>query len=345
MGCVVDGCPSGIKLTQEIIQEFLDRRKPGQNQFTTSRGEGDKCEILSGVENSVTLGTPISILIRNQDKKVQDYQGMNGIFRPSHSDFTTLAKYGVTSNSGGGRASARETVGRVAAAAVAKSFVQQNYPSLEIIAFVERVQNIEASVDLNKVTNQQVEESLIRCPDKNSEIKMQELIRLAKEEGDSLGGLIRCVIRNAPVGLGEPVFDKLEAELGKAMLSLPASKSFEIGSGLAGTYLKGSVHNDEFCLDFENNVRTKTNNSGGIQGGISNGMPIIFSVGFKPVSTIFKTQNTLTKQFQETAFNLKAGRHDSCVLPRAVPIVEAMAWLVLADYILLSCCNPSQRMK
>ena len=334
LGCVVDGCPPGIKLTQEIIQEFLDRRKPGQSQFTTSRGESDACEILSGVENSITLGTPISILIRNQDKKTADYADVNTVFRPSHADYTTFAKYGITSSSGGGRSSARETVGRVAAAAIAKSFVQSIYPELEVIAFVQRVHDIQAKIDLNKVTTEEVEESILRCPDKIAEILMKEKIILVKEEGDSVGGVIRCVVRSVPVGLGEPVFDKLEAELAKAMLSLPASKSFEIGSGLEGTYLKGSEHNDEFYIDAEKNVRTKTNNSGGIQGGISNGMPLIFSVGFKPVSTIFKTQNTVTKELTETKFSPQAGRHDPCVLPRAVPLVEAMSWLIIADHIL-----------
>ena len=289
---------------------------------------------MSGVENGITLGTPIALLIRNGDHKKQDYQDLGSIFRPSHADYTTFAKYGMTSSSGGGRASARETVSRVAAAAVAQVLIAQIHPELEILAFVERVQDIEATVNLNEIKKQDIEQSTIRCPDKNAEVLMKERILAVKQEGDSVGGLIRCIIRNVPVGLGEPVFDKLEADLAGAMLSLPASKSFEIGSGLMGTYLTGSQHNDEFFLDEQKNVCTKSNHSGGIQGGISNGMPIIFSVGFKPVSTIFKTQNTVTKEFTETNFIPAAGRHDPCVLPRAVPLVEAMAYLVLAEHIL-----------
>ena len=339
LGCVVDGCPSGIKLTTEIIQEFLDRRKPGQSQFTTQRAECDRCEILSGIENCVTLGTPIAVLIRNQDKKSQDYSDINNVFRPSHADYTTLAKYGISSRSGGGRSSARETVGRVAGAAIAKCFVQSVYPEIEIIAFVQRIQDIEAKIDLNLVTIGEVEESPIRCPDKLAEALMKERILHLKDEGDSIGGIIGCVMRNVPVGLGEPVFEKFEAELAKSMLSLPATKSFEIGSGIQGTYMKGSEHNDEFYINSENKILTKTNHSGGIQGGISNGMPIVFSVGFKPVSTIFKEQNTVTKDGNETNFTPKTGRHDSCVLPRAVPLVEAMSWLVLAEFILRNKVN------
>ncbi|MES2616136.1 MAG: chorismate synthase [Bdellovibrionota bacterium] len=334
LGCVIDGCPSKVKITPSIIQEFLNKRKPGQSQFTTSRDENDTCEILSGVENGITLGTPIAILIKNKNQKPADYDDINNVFRPSHADYTTFVKYGVTAKSGGGRSSARETVGRVAAAAVAKSFVKQNFANIEIISFVDRIYNIQAQVDTNKVTEQEVEESLIRCPDKQAEVLMKEKILAAKAEGDTLGGVVCCVIRNVPTGLGEPVFDKLEANFAKAMLSLPASKSFEIGSGLAGTYLTGSEHNDEFYLDAEKNIHTKTNHSGGIQGGISNGMPIVFKVGFKPVSTIFKKQNTITKQMEEINFTPQTGRHDSCVLPRAVPLVEAMAWLVLAEHIL-----------
>ena len=317
-----------------MIQEFLNKRKPGQSEYTTPRGEKDICEILSGVENSVTLGNPITIYIKNEDKKPPHYKDINSAFRPSHADYTTFAKYGISSTSGGGRASARETVGRVAAAAIAKSFVTKIYKDLEIIVFVQRMQHIEANINLSKVTNKEVEESLIRCPDKDAEIKMKEHLQHIKEEGDTIGGLITCLIRHVPVGLGEPVFDKLEADFAKAMLSLPASKSFEIGSGLSGTYLKGSEHNDPFYMNEQNKITTHTNNSGGIQGGISNGMPIVFHVGFKPVSTIFKPQNTVTKEWKETTFTPKEGRHDSCVLPRAVPLVEAMSWLVLAEHIL-----------
>jgi chorismate synthase len=334
LGCIIDGCPSGIKIEESAIQSFLNRRRPGQNEFTTPRGELDTCEILSGVENFVTLGTPIAIIVRNQDKKANDYQDINQIFRPGHADYTTFKKYGTSPSSGGGRASARETIGRVAAAAVAKAYVQSKIPNAEIIGWVDRIYDIQANVTTNSITFNEVEASLIRCPDKNAEEKMKEKILEAKTEGDSLGGVVRCIARNIPAGLGEPVFDKLEAELAKAMLSLPAVRSFEIGDGLASTYLKGSENNDAFQLNESGAVVTQSNKSGGIQGGISNGMPILISVGFKPVSTIFKEQNTVTKELKEISFKAKSGRHDPCVLPRAVPLVESMFWLVLADHLL-----------
>lgn len=340
IGCVIDGCPPGIKVTKEIIQEFLNRRKPGQNDFTTARKENDNCEIISGIENNITLGTPITILVKNSDIKRNDYNDIQGIFRPSHADFTTYTKYGITSQSGGGRASARETVGRVAGAAIAKTFVNKFFPKIEILSFVKRIANIEAQFDVKQINFEQIENSEIRCPDNTAEKKMKKLILATKAEGDSVGGSIFCTMNNIPTGLGEPVFNKLEADLARAMLSLPASKSFEIGDGILSTYKKGSENNDAFYLDDEGEVRTKTNHSGGIQGGISNGMPIFFTVGFKPVSTIFKTQNTVTKDLKETEFKPEFGRHDPCVLPRAVPLVEAMAWLVLADHIL--CQNVSR---
>jgi chorismate synthase len=334
LGCIVDGCPSGIKLDQTIVQSFLNRRKPGQNEFTTPRAESDICEIMSGIEESVTLGTPIAIVVRNQDKKANDYQDINQVFRPGHADFTTFKKYGNIPSSGGGRASARETIGRVAAAAVAKAYVKSILPDADVIGWVDRIYDIHANVDESIVSFEDVEASQIRCPDKKSEELMKKKIIQAKDEGDSLGGVVRCVARNIPSGLGEPVFDKLEAELAKAMLSLPAVRSFEIGDGLASTFLKGSANNDPFSIDSKGKVTMQSNKSGGIQGGISNGMPIIISVGFKPVSTIFKPQNTITKDFKETIFTAKAGRHDPCVLPRAVPLVEAMFWLVIADHLL-----------
>lgn len=334
LGCIVDGCPPGIKLSHQIVQNFLDRRKPGQNEFTTPRAESDTCEILSGTEGDSTLGTPIAIFVRNYDKKAKDYQDINSIFRPGHADYTTFKKYGLSPSSGGGRASARETIGRVAAAAVAKAFVLNLLPDVEVIGWVDRVYDISAKVNPEFVTLSKVEESAIRCPDKNAEVLMKQKILQAKEEGDSLGGSVRCVGKNIPPGLGEPVFDKLEADLAKAMLSLPAVRSFEIGEGFAATYLKGSENNDPFSINESGKVVTKTNKSGGVQGGISNGMPITLSVGFKPVSTIFKQQNTVTKNLAEVSFSAKEGRHDSCVLPRAVPLVEAMFWLVLADHLL-----------
>jgi chorismate synthase len=334
LGCVVDGCPAGILLNTDIIQSFLNRRKPGQSIYTTQRGENDLCEIVSGLESGITLGSPIAILIRNHDKKTNDYNDLANIFRPGHADFTTFAKYGIVAQSGGGRASARETVGRVAAAAVAKSFVQTFYSNLNVVAWVDRIADIQAEVNIETLTQDNVEESLIRCPDKNAASTMQQKILAAKADGDSLGGVVRCIAKHIPKGLGEPVFNKFEAELAKAMLSLPASKSFEMGNGLAATYLCGSENNDFFTKDNDENVVTQTNRCGGIQGGISNGMPIDFCVGFKPVSTIFKMQKTLDKKFDEVEFRPQEGRHDPCVLPRAVPLVEAMFWLVIADFML-----------
>lgn len=334
IGCSVDGCPAGIKLNSNIIQSFLNRRKPGQNEFTTSRNENDHCEIISGVENSVTLGSPIAVIVKNNNKIPNDYSEINKIFRPGHADYTTYKKYKVSPSSGGGRASARETIGRVAAAAIAKAYVNSILPDIEVIGWVDRIYNIKANVNENLITFEEVEASQIRCPDINAEILMKEKILKVKEDGDSLGGVVRCVARNIPCGLGEPVFDKLEADLAKAMLSLPAVKSFEIGNGLEATYLKGSENNDPYIIDTDKKVKTQSNNSGGIQGGISNGMPIVISVGFKAVSTIFKQQKTITKDFCETNFVVSNGRHDSCVLPRAVPLVEAMFWIVLADHLL-----------
>lgn len=334
VGCVVDGCPAQIPLTRQHIQQFLDRRKPGQSAFTSPRSENDPCEILSGIENDITLGSPICIMVRNQDKSPSDYSDITSIFRPNHADYTTQMKYGITASSGGGRASARETIGRVAAAAVAKACVQSLWPGIEILAWVHRIADITANTQEDQVTFDQIEQSEIRCPDPVSEAKMKQHILHAKEQGDSLGGQIRCVIKNAPAGLGEPVFDKLEADLSKAMLSIPACKYFESGDGILSSHLQGSQNNDEFYADQNGKIKTRTNHSGGIQGGISNGMPITFSAGFKPVSTIFKRQNTLDRKGKNTTFQPQSGRHDPCVLPRAVPIVEAMAWLVLADHIL-----------
>lgn len=334
LGCVVDGCPAQIPIFKEDIQQFLNRRKPGQNQFTTDRGEEDQCEILSGIENNLTLGTPICIIIRNKDKINSHYSDINTLFRPNHADYTTFAKYGITSSSGGGRSSARETIGRVAAGAIAKAFVKSKIPNAELLAWVHRVSTIKASVNENTVTDDQIEKSEIRCPDPTAEAAMKNKILAAKQEGDTVGGEIRCVVKNIPPGLGEPVFDKLEANLSQAMLSIPACKYFESGDGIGSTYLYGSENNDEFYKDEHGNIATRTNRSGGIQGGISNGMPITFGVGFKPVSTLFKEQNTITRDGQSVRFKPEKGRHDSCVLPRAVPIVEAMTWIVIADQLL-----------
>ncbi|BBH53137.1 chorismate synthase [Fluviispira sanaruensis] len=336
MGCVIDGCPAGLNLNEEIIQEFLNRRKPGQSNFTTSRSENDLCEILSGIEQGITLGTPIAIIIRNKDKNPHDYSELNKVFRPGHADYTTQLKYGLAAQSGGGRASARETVGRVAAAAVAKVYLTSIFPELNLMAWVQRIKEIESKLEYHNFSFADIEKSAIRCPDPIVEEQMKIAILNAKEQGDSLGGCIRCVAKNIPAGLGEPVFNKLEAALATAMLSLPACKSFEIGNGFASTYLFGSENNDQYYLNNTGNIYTKTNRSGGVQGGISNGMNLEFSVGFKPISTIYKEQNTVTKtNSQEIKFSIPKGRHDSCVLPRAVPIVEAMCWLVLTDQYML----------
>jgi chorismate synthase len=338
VGCVVDGCPPGVALDPSAIGAFLARRRPGQNAYTTPRKEDDHAEILSGVMphptregHLLTLGTPLAILVRNVNQRSNDYTDMREVFRPSHADYTTQAKYGLREAAGGGRASARETIGRVAAAAIAKQVLLERYPAIEVVAWVRAVAGVEATVDAATVTQDDVEASPVRCPDARVEPAMRAEIEAAKADGDTVGGVVECVARGVPAGLGEPVFDKLEAELAKAMLSLPASKSFEIGSGLEGTRLRGSAHNDAFGME-SGRVITTTNNSGGVQGGISNGMPIAVRVGFKPVSTLFKSQATVDAQGNETTFAPAAGRHDSCVLPRAVPMVEAMTWLVLVDH-------------
>lgn len=344
LGCVVDGCPSKIPFSLEMVQQFLNRRRPGQNEYTTSRNEQDHVELLSGVENGLTLGTPISFLIRNHDTRPQDYSEAKNILRPSHADFTIMSKFGIRSESGGGRSSNRETVARVAAASVAQQMLNYFFPDIAVVAYVSRMANVESHVSEFSLTLNQVENSILRCPDPVADLKMQELLKQLKTKGDTVGGLVRCIVRNVPVGLGEPVFDKFEAELAKAMLSLPASKSFEIGSGLAGTFLKGSEHNDPFEKTEDGKVTTRTNNSGGVQGGISNGMPVTFAVGFKPVSTIFKTQDSLdAESFEPKKLTITKGRHDPCVLPRAVPIVEAMTWLVLADLFLRQSINKISR--
>lgn len=332
VGVVIDGCPPRIKLSPNDIQEELDRRRPGQSAIATQRQESDRCEILSGVFEGQTLGTPIAILVRNEDARPEAYREMKETYRPSHADFTYEAKYGIRNWRGGGRASARETIGRVAAGAVARRVLAALHPTCEIIAYVTHVSDLVAAVDAAVVTRMQVEANPLRCPDEVAARTMIRAIEQARDEGDSLGGIIECVLRGVPPGLGEPIFDKLEADFAKAMLSLPASKGFEIGSGFAGTTLKGSEHNDPFEMR-EGKVRTKTNRSGGVQGGISNGENILFRVAFKPTATIARPQQTVTTEKRETTL-LARGRHDPCVLPRAVPMVEAMAALVLCDHAL-----------
>ncbi|MGK7934243.1 MAG: chorismate synthase [Xenococcaceae cyanobacterium] len=332
VGVVIDGCPPQLPISAAEIQVDLDRRRPGQSKITTPRKETDTCEIISGVFEGKTTGTPISILVRNKDARSQDYNEMAVKYRPSHADATYDAKYGFRNWKGGGRSSARETIGRVAAGAIAKKILQQ-VAGVEIVAYVKRIKDLEAVVDNNTVTLEQVESNIVRCPDSECAQDMIELIDSARRDKDSLGGVVECVARNAPKGLGEPVFDKLEADLAKGIMSLPATKGFEIGSGFAGTTMTGSEHNDEFYLDEAGNTRTVTNRSGGIQGGISNGEHIIIRAAFKPTATIGQEQNTVTKTGEETVLAAK-GRHDPCVLPRAVPMVEAMVALILCDHLM-----------
>jgi chorismate synthase len=332
VGVVIDGCPPQIALSEAEIQKDLDRRRPGQSEIVTPRAEEDRCEILSGIFDGQTIGTPIAILVRNKDARPEAYREMETAFRPSHADYTYQAKYGIRNWQGGGRASARETIGRVAAAAVAKKVLGHVCPGLEIVAYVKTIHELEATVDPETVQFEQVEANIVRCPDAEMANRMIEFIKQIRSEGDSVGGTIECVVRGVPPGLGEPVFDKLEADLAKAMLSLPATKGFEIGSGFAGTRQRGSEHNDAFRME-EGRVRTTTNRSGGIQGGISNGEPVFFRVGFKPTATIFRSQSTVTVTGEDTELQAR-GRHDPCVLPRAVPMVEAMTALVLCDHAL-----------
>jgi chorismate synthase len=340
VGCVIDGCPAGLTVTEELIQRELDRRKPGTGRYVSPRSEADKCKILSGVADGKTLGTPIAIVVENTDARPSDYSETQDVYRPSHADFTYHAKFGVTARSGGGRASARETIGRVAAGAVAKQLLKTIAgPEIELFAWVQRVADIDCGEVSNLLSANSVESSELRIPNPAAEILIKELLDKLIDAGDTAGGLLRCRVSGVPAGWGEPVFDKLEAELAKAMLSLPASKSFEIGSGLQGTYLTGSKHNDLFFIDGDGRTRTRSNNSGGIQGGISNGMNIEFAIGFKPVSTLRVPQESVTAGGTASTLEIKKGRHDPCVLPRAVPIVEAMTWLVLADHALRAKLN------
>ena len=329
VGAVVDGCPPGLSLSEQDIQPQLDRRRPGQSRLATDRTEADRATILSGVENGWALGTPIALSVANRDQKPGDYASMQSIPRPSHADYTYQMKYGIRASSGGGRSSARETIGRVAAGAIAEKFLYEAY-GVEIVAWVSAVGTLTASeIDENSITRKAVDETIVRCPAEADAKQMVIAIKDAKEAQDSLGGIITCVCRNVPAGLGEPVFDKVEARLAQAMLSIPATKGFEIGSGFSGSRMTGSVHNDPFVKKGEG-LGTVTNNSGGVQGGISNGEPILFRVAFKPPATIGKAQTTADFAGQEVTLEAK-GRHDPCVVPRAVPIVETMAALVLAD--------------
>lgn len=333
VGAIVDGCPPRMPLTEADIQPQLDRRRPGQSKVTTAREESDTVTILSGTENGLTLGTPIGLYVPNKDQRPGDYAEMARIPRPSHADFTYQAKYGIRASSGGGRSSARETIGRVAAGAIAEKWLRLTY-GVEIVAWVSAVGEIDgAAPDLDTLSRAQVDANNMRCPDQPAADRMWDAVLAAKADGDSLGGIVSCVCRNIPAGLGEPVFEKLEATLAQAMLSIPATKGFEIGSGFAGTRLRGSKHNDAF-VQKGGRLGTATNRSGGIQGGISNGEAIVFRVAFKPPATISQAQATV--DFEGNAVTLQAkGRHDPCVVPRAIPIVEAMAALALMDAALI----------
>lgn len=335
VGCVIDGCPPRLPLSEADMQVDLDRRRPGQSRITTPRKETDTCRILSGVAEEVTTGSPIMVFVPNTDQRGQDYTEMSKAYRPSHADATYDFKYGVRSVQGGGRSSARETIGRVAAGAVAKKILKK-FSGTEVLAYVSQVHKVvlpENLIDHELLTLDQIESNIVRCPDPEYAEKMIAAIDAVRVKGDSVGGVVTCIVRNVPRGLGSPVFDKLEAELAKAALSLPATKGFEFGSGFAGTFMTGSEHNDEFYTDKHGRIRTRTNRSGGIQGGISNGEIINLRIAFKPTSTIGKKQHTVTRDKQETEL-IARGRHDPCVVPRAVPMVEAVVALVLVDQLM-----------
>lgn len=334
IGVLIDGCPAGLIIDEDFIQSELDRRKPGQSKITTQRKEDDTFKILSGVFEGKSTGTPIALVIENQDQRSKDYSHIENTFRPSHADYTYEIKYGHRDYRGGGRSSARETAARVAAGAVAKLLLQQ--AGVEISAYVSQVGDIKTD-PYTKLDLTKTEDNMVRCPDSKTAEKMIALIDQVRLSRDTIGGTVTCVIKNTPVGLGEPVFDKLHAELGKAMLSINAVKGFEYGSGFEGVKLRGSQHNDEFYKEGDT-IRTKTNHSGGVQGGISNGEDIYFTVAFKPVATIMQDQQSVDKAGKEATVSGK-GRHDPCVVPRAVPIVEAMAALVLADFLLRAKTN------
>lgn len=334
VGCVVDGCPSGLRLSESDIQPDLDRRKPGQSAITTQRKEEDTIHILSGVFEGMTTGAPIALVAYNKDARSNDYTHLRDVFRPSHADYTYTAKYGLRDWKGGGRSSARETLARVAAGAIAKKYLKE-VCGLECIAYVEQVGEVLMPQREKDIRPEAVEANIVRCPDEATATRMKALIEEVRDAGDTVGGVIRCIMRNVPVGWGEPVFDRFSADLAKAMMSIQAAKGFDIGSGFTAARMRGSEHNDPFYRDGKGAIRTRTNNSGGVQGGITNGESVEFRVAFKPVSTIRKEQETVRRD--GTAAKIAAlGRHDPCVLPRAVPIVEAMAALVAMDHYLRS---------
>ncbi len=331
VGVVVDGCPPRLALSETDIQPDLDRRRPGQSKIVTPRKEMDRVSILSGVFEGQTLGTPISMWVKNEDMRPEAYTEMKTKFRPSHADYTYQAKYGIRNWQGGGRTSARETIGRVAAGAIAKKILRERF-GVELLAYVKQVQALTASVNPETVKAKEIEANIVRCPDPQAAAQMIELIEKMRHAGNSVGGIVEGIARGVPPGWGEPVFDRLEADLAKAMMSLPASKGFDVGSGFDGILMTGREHNDAFRMR-KGKVRTSTNRSGGIQGGISNGETIYFRVAFKPVATVLHEQETVDTNFKDTTLKAR-GRHDPCVLPRAVPMVEAMTALVLVDHAL-----------
>ena len=332
VGCVIDGCPPNIPITEVEIQKDLDKRKPGQSAITSPRKEQDIIHILSGVFEGKTTGTPILLIAYNKDTRSQDYDELKKLYRPGHADYTYETKYGIRNWMGSGRASARETLARVAAGAIAKKYLKEKL-GLEFLSYVEQVGIITTEIDYESVTIEQIEANIVRCPDQIAAKAMIKLIEKVRDNGDSVGGVIKGVIKHVPAGLGEPVFDKLPADLGKAMLSINAVKGFEFGSGFEGTKLFGSNHNDEMYIDQQGKFKTRTNNAGGTLGGISNGQTIHFRVAFKPVSTIKKKQKTINQKKENVTLEA-VGRHDPCVLPRAVPIVDAMIALVIMDHYL-----------
>jgi chorismate synthase len=331
VGVVVDGCPPQLELTEADIQPDLDRRRPGQSKITSPRKEPDQVQIVSGTFEGKTLGTPICLWVKNEDARPEAYSEMASKFRPSHADYTYQAKFGFRNWQGGGRSSARETIGRVAAGAIAKKLLRQRY-GVEVLAFVQQVQSIQAKVEVEKVAAADIESNIVRCPDPKVAEQMIQLIEKMRQAGDTVGGIVTGVARGVPAGWGEPVFDRLEADLAKAMLSLPASKGFDIGSGFESILLTGREHNDPFRAT-DGKVYTTSNRSGGVQGGISNGQTIYFRIAFKPVATVMHEQDTVDTDLKNTTLTGR-GRHDPCVLPRAVPMVEAMTALVLLDHAL-----------
>lgn len=333
IGGVIDGMPSGIEVDLDFLQSELDRRKPGQSALTTARKEGDKVEILSGVFEGKTTGCPIGFLVRNENQHSNDYDNMRNVFRPSHADYTYQTKYGIRDHRGGGRTSARETIARVVGGAFAKMVLRQH--GINIVAYTSQVGNIALDGTYKDYDFSEIEKNPVRCPDPQKADEMAQLISEVKADGDTIGGIITCVIQSCPVGLGEPVFDKLHAQLGAAMLGINAVKGFEYGEGFAGVTARGSEQNDIFVPDGKGGITTLTNHSGGIQGGLSNGQDIYFRVAFKPVATLLREQTTVDKDGNATTLKAR-GRHDPCVLPRAVPIVEAMAAMVILDNFMLN---------